>query len=287
MKQNQKKAWLFLSPIIISVAVFIIWPIIKSFIMSFKSGPLINMEFNGVENYKYIFSDPEFWKAISNTAIYAFLTVPIALIISIAIAWCIFSKVKHSSFFETMYFMPYVTSTIAIGIVFRYILDGKYGILNYCLGILHLPTPDWLGDPNMSLISLIIFGIWASLAFNIVILMGALRNIDPNYYTLADMYGATEWEKFHKITFPQLIPTLTFLLTVNMISAFKIYTQVYALFNGVAGQGNSAMTAVFYIYNKFQVVNTPGVAMAATVVLFLLILIVTYLQRKIMDKVNS
>lgn len=117
--------------------------------------------------------------------------------------------------------------------------------------------------------------------------MGALRNIDPNYYVLADMYGASDKEKFWRITLPQLVPTIAFLLTVNIIGAFKIYTQVYALFNGQAGIGNSAMTAVFYIYNKFQIVGTPGVAMAATVVLFIFILFVTYLQRKLMKKVNS
>lgn len=117
--------------------------------------------------------------------------------------------------------------------------------------------------------------------------MGALRNIEPNYYVLADMYGATSKEKFWRITVPQLVPILAFLLTVNLIGAFKIYTQVYALFNGQAGVGNSAMTAVYYIYNKFQIVGTPGVAMAATVVLFLFILFVTFLQRKLMKKVNS
>lgn len=287
MKQNQKKAWLFLAPILILVTVFSIWPIIRAFIMSFKGGPIINMQYNGLANYQYIFSDPDFWHAIANTAIYAFVTVPIALIISIALAWFVFSKIKHKTFFETMFFMPYVTSTIAIGIVFRYILNGKYGLLDYLLRAIRLPAPDWLDDPSMSIISLIIFGVWASLAFNIVILMGALRNIDPNYYVLADMYGANEKEKFWRITLPQLVPTITFLLTVNLIGAFKIYTQVYALFNGVAGQANSAMTAVFYIYNKFQVVNTPGVAMAATVVLFFIILLATFIQRKITKKVNS
>ncbi|WP_297817523.1 carbohydrate ABC transporter permease [uncultured Lactobacillus sp.] len=287
MKQNQKKAWLFLAPALICVTVFSIWPIIRAFIMSFQGGPLINMQFNGFANYVYIFKDPDFWHAILNTAIYAFLAVPIGLIISIALAWWVFSKIKHQAFFKTMFFMPYVTSTIAIGIVFRYILNGKYGMLDFCLRAMHLPAPDWLDDPSMSIISLIIFGVWASLAFNIVILMGALRNIDPNYYVLADMYGASGREKFWRITMPQLVPTLAFLLTVNLIGAFKIYTQVYALFNGVAGQANSAMTAVFYIYNKFQVVGTPGVAMAATVVLFLFILFVTYLQRKLMKKVNS
>lgn len=286
MKTNQKKAWLFLAPTLIFVTVFSVWPILRAFTMSFQSGPLINMEWTGFSNYQYIFSDPEFWRAIRNTLIYSVFAVPISLAISIMLAWFIFSKVKHSSFFETTFFMPYVTSTIAIGIVFRYIFNGEYGLLNYLLKAVHLPAPNWIDDPSMSLITIIIFGIWTSLAFDIVILMGALRNIDPNYYVLADMYGASEQEKFWRITIPQLVSTLAFLLTMNIIGAFKIYTSVYALFNGQAGIGNSATTAVFYIYNKFQMVGTPGVAMAATVVLFLIILLTTFLQRKMMKKIG-
>lgn len=286
MKTNQKKAWLFLAPTLIFVTVFSVWPILRAFTMSFQSGPLINMEWTGFSNYQYIFSDPEFWRAIRNTLIYSVFAVPISLAISIMLAWFIFSKVKHSSFFETTFFMPYVTSTIAIGIVFRYIFNGEYGLLNYLLKAVHLPAPNWIDDPSMSLITIIIFGIWTSLAFDIVILMGALRNIDPNYYVLADMYGASEQEKFWRITIPQLVPTLAFLLTMNIIGAFKIYTSVYALFNGQAGIGNSATTAVFYIYNKFQMVGTSGVAMAATVVLFLIILLTTFLQRKMMKKIG-
>lgn len=286
MKTNQKKAWLFLAPTLIFVTVFSVWPILRAFTMSFQSGPLINMEWTGFSNYQYIFSDPEFWRAIRNTLIYSVFAVPISLAISIMLAWFIFSKVKHSSFFETTFFMPYITSTIAIGIVFRYIFNGEYGLLNYLLKAVHLPAPNWIDDPSMSLITIIIFGIWTSLAFDIVILMGALRNIDPNYYVLADMYGASEQEKFWRITIPQLVPTLAFLLTMNIIGAFKIYTSVYALFNGQAGIGNSATTAVFYIYNKFQMVGTPGVAMAATVVLFLIILLTTFLQRKMMKKIG-
>ncbi|WP_310652587.1 carbohydrate ABC transporter permease [Lactobacillus jensenii] len=286
MKTNQKKAWLFLAPTLIFVTVFSVWPILRAFTMSFQSGPLINMEWTGFSNYQYIFSDPEFWRAIRNTLIYSVFAVPISLAISIMLAWFIFSKVKHSSFFETTFFMPYVTSTIAIGIVFRYIFNGEYGLLNYLLKAVHLPAPNWIDDPSMSLITIIIFGIWTSLAFDIVILMGALRNIDPNYYVLADMYGASEQEKFWRITIPQLVPTLAFLLTMNIIGAFKIYTSVYALFNGQAGIGNSATTAVFYIYNKFKMVGTPGVAMAATVVLFLIILLTTFLQRKMMKKIG-
>ncbi|RHW49469.1 sugar ABC transporter permease [Lactobacillus bombicola] len=287
METNQKKAWLFLAPTIIFVTLFSIYPILRALGMSFQSGSLIDLHWSGLNNYQYIFHDPEFWLALRNTALYAIISVPLGLVISIMLAWIIFDKVKHQSFFEATFFMPYVTSTIAIGIVFRYIFNGDYGMLNFILRLLHLPAPNWIDDPAWSLVTIIIFGIWTSLAFNIVILMGALRNIDPNFYTIADMYGASDKDKFWRITMPELVSTLAFLLTMNIIGAFKIYTSVYALFNGQAGIGNSGTTAVFYIYNKFQIVGTPGVAMAATVILFLLILFATFLQRKMMKKIGE
>lgn len=254
--------------------------------MSFQSGSLISMHWTGLSNYKYVIQDPYFAKALQNTALYAFTVVPIGMVISIAIAWNLFNRIKHSKFFEALFFMPYVTSTIAIGIVFRYIFNGQYGLLNYILRFFHLGTPNWLDNPSMNMITVIIFGVWLSLAFNIVILMSALRGIDPQHYTIAKMYGASNSEMFFRITLPQLIPTLAFLLTVNLISAFKVYTSIYALFNGQPGIAGSAMTAVYYIFNKFQTVGTPGVAMAATVLLFLIILVVSFLQNKLLNKVG-
>lgn len=285
-KKNQWSAWWFLGPALIGILLFSVFPIIRALIMSFQSGSLISMHWTGLSNYKYVIHDPYFAKALQNTALYAFTVVPIGMVISIAIAWNLFNRVKHSKFFEALFFMPYVTSTIAIGIVFRYIFNGQYGLLNYILRFFHLGTPNWLDNPNMNMITVIIFGVWLSLAFNIVILMSALRGIDSQHYTIAKMYGATDSEMFFRITLPQLVPTLAFLLTVNLINAFKVYTSIYALFNGQPGIAGSAMTAVYYIFNKFQVVGTPGVAMAATVLLFLVILVVSFLQNKLLDKVG-
>ena len=285
-RKNQWSAWWFLGPALLGIILFSVFPILRALVMSFQSGSLISMHWTGLCNYKYVIQDPYFAKALQNTALYAFTVVPIGMVISIAIAWNLFNRIKHSKFFEALFFMPYVTSTIAIGIVFRYIFNGQYGLLNYILRFFHLGTPNWLDNPSMNMITVIIFGVWLSLAFNIVILMSALRGIDPQHYTIAKMYGASDSEMFFRITLPQLIPTLAFLLTVNLISAFKVYTSIYALFNGQPGIAGSAMTAVYYIFNKFQTVGTPGVAMAATVLLFLIILVVSFLQNKLLNKVG-
>ncbi|MFC4709579.1 carbohydrate ABC transporter permease [Enterococcus eurekensis] len=285
--ENERKAWLFLFPSLAVILLFSIYPLFRSFFMSFQTGTLIRQEFGGLENYQKVLTDPLFFRALKNTALFAVGTVPIALIISLAIAWIIFEKVKHKSFFETIFFMPYVTSTIAIGIVFRYFFNGSYGIVNYLLGLVGIPAINWLDSVDMSMTTLIIFGIWTSLAFNIIILLSGLRNIDAEHFKIAKMFGATDWEIFRRITFPQLVPTIAFLSTVNLISAFKVYTQVYALFGGKAGIANSATTAVYYIYDKFHISGRPGIAMAATVILFLLILLITFLQNKLLKKVGN
>lgn len=285
--ENQPKAWLFLFPALLIIFVFNIYPLFRSFWMSFHSGTLLRPKFAGLENYASVLKDPNFHTAMKNTAFYAFLVVPISLLISMLLAWLVFEKIKHKNFFETIFFIPYVTSTVAIGIVFRYFFNTNYGIINYFLALFGIAPVNWLNSVSMSVPTLIIFGVWSGLAFNIIILLAGFRNIDPEYYTVADMFGASNWEKFKRITFPQLIPTITFLLTVNFIGAFKVYTQVYALFGGTAGIANSASTAVFYIYDKFHIAGRPGIAMAATVILFVLILIFTFIQNYIIKKVEE
>ena len=285
--ENQPKAWLFLLPSLGVILLFNIYPLIRSFWMSFQKGSLLKLQYTGLSNYQKVLADPVFHKALMNTALYAFVVVPVALCISVVIAWIIFEKVKHKSVFETIFFMPYVTSTIAIGIVFRYFFHGSYGLVNFLLGLVGIPAVNWLDNVSMSMPTLIIFGIWTGLAFNIIILLAGLRNIDPEHFKIAKMFGATEKEIFWRITFPQLVPTIAFLSTVNLIGAFKVYTQVYALFGGTAGVANSATTAVYYIYDKFHVAGRPGVAMAATVILFVIILIATFFQNKFLRRAEG
>ena len=285
--ENSPQAWLFLLPALLIIIVFNVIPLIQTFIISFQKGTLNSLEFNGIKNYIVVLQDPKFHTALFNTSIYAVVVVPLALIISMFIAVILFDKIKFKDFFETIFFIPYLTSIIAIGIVFRYLLNGEYGFVNYLLGFINLGPINFLDDPKMSLITLIIFGTWSSLAFNIVILLSGLRNINDDYYKVADMFGATKIEQFFKITLPQMLPIITFLLLVNFINAFKVYAQVYSIFNGKAGVADSATTAVFYIFNKFYVENRYGQGMAAAVILFLLILLFTLIQNYVLKRISK
>ena len=285
--ENSPQAWLFLLPALIIIGVFNVLPLIKTFIMSMQKGTLNHLQFNGFKNFQIVLQDPKFHDAIGNTALFSFVVVPIGLIISMFIAVTIFEKIKHKGICETIFFIPYLTSVIAVGIVFRFLFNGDYGFINYLLGFIHVGPINFLDDPNMSMITLIIFGIWSGLAFNIIILLSGLRTIDDNYYKVADMFGATKMEQFFKITLPQLIPTITFLLMMNFINAFKVYAQVFSLFNGKAGIANSATTGVFYIFNKFYVEYRYGQGMAAAVILFALILVFTLIQNYVLKRISK
>lgn len=285
--ENSPKAWLFLLPALVFIGIFNVMPLINTFIISFQRGTLNNPKFNGIKNFQIVLRDPKFHRALTNTFMYAFIVVPIALIISLFIAVVINERIKFKKVFESIFFIPYLTSIIAIGVVFRYMFNGDYGFINHLLSYIGMGPINFLDNPSMSMTTVMIFGIWMGLAFNIIILLTGLRNIDESYYKVADMFGATKFEQFRRITLPQLVPIITFLLLVNFIGAFKIYGQVFAIFNGLPGIAESATTGVFYIYTKFYTENRYGQGMAAAVILFFIILIFTVVQNKILKKISK
>lgn len=285
--ENSPRAWLYLLPALIFISIFTIYPLIRTFFLAMQSNSILDPEFVGLSNFPVVLKDPQFRLAIKNTLIYSITVVPLSIIISMVIALILFEKVKGSKFFETIFFIPYLTSVIAIGIVFRYLLNGQYGFINYVLGFFNVGPFDFLNNRQYNMPALIMFGIWNNLAFNIIVILAGLRGIDKNYYKVADTFGATRFEQFRRITLPELSQIITFLFLTSFIQAFKVYNEVFALFNGKAGVGNGLVTAVFYIYNKFYVEYRYGHAMAAAVILFLMILVLTFIQRKIIQKISK
>ncbi len=282
--ENSPKAWLYLLPALVFILIFNVYPLIRTFLMALESNSILNPEFVGIDNFIFVLKDRTFHLALKNTFIYAITVVPLSIIISMIIALILNTKIKGSKFFETIFFIPYLTSVIAIGIVFRYLLNGEYGFVNYILSLLGFGKIDFLNNPEYNMLALVIFGIWNALAFNIIIILSGLRGIDENYYKVAETFGATPFEQFKKITLPSLNPIITFLNITSFISAFKVYGQIFALFNGKAGIGNRLVTAVFYIFNKFYVENRYGQAMAGAIILFVVLLLLTLIQRQIFKK---
>ncbi|TYS17820.1 sugar ABC transporter permease [Rossellomorea vietnamensis] len=275
------KALLYLLPALIILGVFNIYPIIKSFLMSFYTdydyfNDIVNAY--GLDNFIYIFTDPEFWLSMKNTIIFVIGVVPLSIIISLGIAILLNSKIKFKGLFRTIYFIPFVTSVVAVSIVWRWIFHTNYGILNFFLSWFGISPIEWLTDPQWAMPALIILSIWKGLGYNIVIFLAGLQNINQQYYLAARIDGASPWNRFLAITVPLLSPTTFFISIVSIINSFKVFDEVFALFDGKPGPAYSAQTVVYYIFEKFYKEWEFGIASAAAYVLFLVIFIFTLIQ---------
>lgn len=272
---------LYLAPALIFIGVFTIYPIFKSIDMSFYTDFNIftgEIKARGMENYQELLTDPEFFEALKNTAIYVIGVVPASIIISMFIAVLLNSVPKFQGFFRSVYFLPFVTSTVAISVVWSWLYHSRYGLINYILGIFGVDAINWLGDPDNAMLSVIIMAIWKGLGFNILLLLVGLNNISDNYYKAAKVDGAGVWARFTNITIPLLRPTLFLLSVVGTINSFKVFDEVFALFNGRPGPAGSATTVVYYLFRKFYEQFNYGVAAASGIVLFLIVLGITIIQ---------
>lgn len=287
MEKKSIKGYLYLMPALIIILVFTGYPLVKAFLMSFCedynmiSGTYTRIGFN---NYTELFGDKVFIKALRNTSIYVVFVVPCSIAISLLIAVLLNSKIKCQALFQTIYFLPYVTSVIAIGLVWNWIFNSNYGILNYILGIFGVEAIGWLNQPEYALPSLIIFSVWKSMAFDILIFLAGLQTVSKDLYNAARVDSTSRWRVFWKITVPSIAPMISYAFIMGFINAFKVYNEVFSLFKSNAGPANSAITVVYYIYDKFYNSQKYGIASAAAVVLFLTILALTALQRVIGKK---
>lgn len=282
MEKKSMKGYLYLMPCLIIIMVFTVYPLIRAILMSFyEDYNMISGTFDsiGIANYKELFADKTFIKALTNTSVYVVFVVPCSICLSLLIAVLLNSRIKAKGLFQTLYFLPYVTSVIAIGIVWSWIFNSNYGLLNYLLGFLGIEPVSWLNSPDYALSALIIFSVWKSMAFDILIFLAGLQTISQDLYNAARIDSTPKWRVFTKITLPGITPMITYAFLMGMINAFKVYNEVFSLFKSKAGPANSAITVVYYIYDKFYNSADYGVASAAAVVLFVIIFVLTMLQR--------
>ena len=294
--KNRSEWFVYLLPFLIGIVIFTLYPIVNVFLISFKENfNYITKTFSGwgIANYQYIFNDPYFIQALKNTLSYVFVVIPFSTCLAILIATLLNQKIRFAGLFQTAYFVPMVTSTIAIGFAWRFMFSHKYGVINYLLSFLNIAPINWLQDPTYNFYALCIYGIWAILPFSIILLLSGLQNIDPMYYTAAKVDGAKPLKIFFRVTLPLLAPTVFMVIMVNTISCFKVFNELFPLFGGgsnvPAGVANNLFTVVLYIYYQFRV-RVPsryGYASAAAVILFLIIFIATMLQRYIEKKIKS
>lgn len=277
------KAYLYLLPAFAVLGVFVFYPIVKTLRMGFYESYVYLTDTGkglGLASFAYVLKDPAFRLALRNTLIIVAVGVPITIVLALGSALFINSLRKGRGVFQTIYFLPYVTSTIAIGLVFRWLFHSDYGYINYFLSFLGVAPQKWLTAPNLTIVSVTIFTIWNGLAFKIVLFLAGLQKIDPQYYQAARIDGTPPHRVFFRITMPLLSSTFWMVVIISVIHAFKTYNEVYSLFGGNgAGPGNSAITVVYYIYDMFFNRSQVHYASAAAIIFLVIVLALTAIQK--------
>lgn len=282
--------YLYLLPFFIGIAVFTLYPVINVVLMSFKEGySYLDRSFDawGMANYQKVLSDPKFSQAISNTMKYVLLVVPISTCLAVVIAYLLNQKLRFSALFQTAYFLPMVTSVTAVGLAWKLMYNKNFGIINYLLSFVGIDKIPWLENAAWSIPALVIFGVWNILPFTIILLLSGLQNIDPQYYTAARVDGSGSLRIFFRITVPLLAPTIFLVCIVNTISCFKVFSELYPLFNGKPGPFYNLYTVVYYIRYAMIDNRKYGVAAAAAIVLFGFIFVFTMVQRVVQSLING
>jgi len=283
MENNNRKGWLYLLPAIAFLGVFMVYPLIDVLIYSMEEGyNFASQTYQGIGtyNYSYVLHDPYFLQAVKNTFILVIITVPISTGLGLLISVGLSSIRKLRDLFQTIYFLPYVTNTLAVGLVFMILFQKTPytdGLVNLILGFFGMAPIDFIDGPYWAkMFVLCFYTIWVVLPFKILILTSALASVNQNYYNAAKVDGTSRWRIFTRITLPMISPTIFYLVITGFIGAFKAYSDAVALFGtdlNVAGMN----TIVGYVYDMLYGASGgyPSYASAAAIILFAIVLTIT------------
>ena len=285
---QQWEAYLFLLPSFIGFFVFVLLAVIMSLGLSFSDWGLTGWKgFVGIKNYQILWRDPVFWKTFRNTAFYIVTIVPMQLALGLLMALALNQGLRGRTFYRLIYFMPVVTTIVAGAIVFRLILsnNGPLADLIYWfanLTGLSITPPNWLGSTQYSKWAVVMLTLWKNVGFTMVIYLAALQGVPQQLYDAAETDGANAWQRFRHVTLPMVSPTTFFLLLLQMIGAFQLFTEPFVMTRG--GPSNSSMPVVQYIYQNAFEFGRMGKAAAIAWFLFLFIFIFTLLQNWLQDR---
>ncbi|MDD3142570.1 MAG: sugar ABC transporter permease [Candidatus Cloacimonetes bacterium] len=309
MKTKRKiEPYLYLLPALLLLLLFRFIPIIMSFVISFFQFGVTDIgKFLGFANYDRLLSDKEFWTSMMNTLWLVLIAVPASIILPLIFAQMLNQIKWLKGFFRTIFFMPFVTSLVAVSIVWKIIFSEQAGLANTTLqwlgmkpqlwlaeprGIFTLlfesmgvSLPAWMGGPSLALFSIIIMTVWKSLGYNTIIYLAGLQNISKAYYEAADIDGAGKLRQFFKITVPLISPTTFYVLLMTTIVSFQTFAQIYMMTDKGGPLGTTKLI-VYYIYEKGFDKLDMGYASAASIILFIVILGLTLLQRRLEKNVN-
>lgn len=285
-REQGRTAWVFVLPALALFGVFFIIPVLGGFVLSLTDFDIYAIgapgvaRFIGAQNYERILANPMFWQALRNTMVYVVLGTPLSVIVSLAAALLLNAKgVRLRGLFRTIYFVPVVTTLVAVAIVWRYIYHPHYGLLNYALGFLGVKPIDWLGDPHWAMPAIIFMAVWKNFGYNMLIFVAGLQTIPEDLYEAAAMDGASWWWRFVHVTLPGLAPVFLFVSVTTMIGQFQLFSEPYVMTQG--GPLRSTTSLVLLMYEEGFRWWRLGMASALAFTLLIITLFFTLIQMRL------
>jgi multiple sugar transport system permease protein len=277
--------WTFAAPFVILFGIFLAFPILASFVLSFTSFGLkdlanpVGSTVVGLKNYVDLFSDPVFWTALFNTFYFVIVGVPLTLVFGLLIATALNRGVsRFRTVFRVGYYLPVITSIVAIAVVWRFLLDPDVGLINMALGGLGITGPAWLADPVLAMPSIIAMAVWRNLGFAMIVFLAGLQAIPAMLYEAAAIDGAGRWQGFRYVTLPMLRPTILFMTVITTIGYLQLFEEPFVMTNG--GPLDKTLSITMYMYQQGFTFFHQGFASSIAYVLFVIVAFVAFLQFK-------
>jgi multiple sugar transport system permease protein len=279
-------AWCFVTPALLVIGVFFFLPVVAALALSltdfdiYALADLRNLRVVGLRNYLQLLQTPLFWQAFANTLYFVIVGVPLSITISLGAALLLHSRLaRFPAFFRTALFAPVVTTLVAVAVIWRYLFNPRYGLLNYALGGLGLSPIDWLGDPRWAMPAIIVFAIWKNFGYNMIIFLAGLQSIPEPLYEAARIDGASTWRQFRHVTLPMLAPIVTLVNVLTIAGYFQLFAEPYVMTQG--GPLQSTVSVLYFMYEEGFKWWNLGSASAVAFVLFLVIFGVTVVQLRL------
>ena len=277
--------WTFAAPFVILFGIFLAFPILASFLLSFTSFGLkdlanpVGSTVVGLKNYVDLFSDPVFWTALFNTFYFVIVGVPLTLVFGLLIATALNRGVtRFRTAFRVGYYLPVITSIVAIAVVWRFLLDPDVGLINMALGGLGINGPAWLADPVLAMPSIIAMAVWRNLGFAMIVFLAGLQAVPAMLYEAAAIDGAGRWQGFRYVTLPMLRPTILFMTVITTIGYLQLFEEPFVMTAG--GPLNKTLSITMYMYQQGFTFFHQGFASSIAYVLFVIVAFVAFLQFK-------
>lgn len=288
-KEHQHEAlwgYFMVAPTIIGLGVLNIIPIFQTLKMSFfKSGDFGKGDiFVGFDNYIRMFHDPQVWQATLNTFKYTLLVVPVTIVFAILLAVLLNSKLKGRHLYRTIFFLPMVAAPAAVTMVWKWLYNTDFGLINYLLGKIGISPINWIEDPNIAIYSIALIGIWSTVGYNMILILAGLQEIPKDFYEAAIIDGASSIKQFFQITLPLLSPTLFFVMVTSIIQGMQTFDAIYMMEGITSPAYDKTVSLVYLFYNHSFKYSDKGYGSTIVMLLLVLILFITLLQMKVQKK---